>query len=243
MTDPLALLTDPAAWAALATLVAMELVLGVDNLVFLAIVTGRVAAPKQGAARRVGLAVALVLRLVLLGVLAGLVALTRPLFSLFDHGFSLRDLVLLGGGFFLIFKATQEIHEHVEGREAAEDEKPPPLGFASAIAQIVALDLVFSIDSIVTAVGMTDQFLIMALAVVIVIVAMGFAAGPLASFITSNPTLVMLALSFLLMIGMVLVADGFGLHVPKGYIYAAFLFSGSVEALNTLRRVRRRRRR
>ena len=240
MTDPLLLLTDPAAWAALATLVAMELVLGVDNLVFLAIVTGRVAAPQQNAARRTGLAVALIMRLVLLGALAGLVSFTSPLFTLFGHGFSLRDVVLLAGGFFLLAKATQEIHEHVEGRGDEEGRAAKPLGFASAIAQIVALDLVFSIDSIVTAVGMTDQFPIMAAAVIIVIIAMGLAAGPLANFITSNPTLVMLALSFLMMIGMVLVADGFGLHVPKGYIYAAFLFSGTVEALNTLRRVRRR---
>lgn len=239
MTDLLALLSDPAAWAALATLVAMELVLGVDNLVFLAIVTGRVAPERRAAARRVGLSVALVMRLVLLGALAGLVSFVAPLFSLFGHGFSLRDLVLLGGGFFLLAKATQEIHEHVEGREEG-GQAAAPLGFASAIAQIVALDLVFSIDSIVTAVGMTDHFPIMAAAVCIVILMMGLAAAPLSRFIASNPTLVMLALSFLLMIGMVLVADGFGLHVPKGYIYAAFLFSGGVEALNTLRRVRRR---
>jgi predicted tellurium resistance membrane protein TerC len=236
----IALLFDPSAWAALATLVAMELVLGVDNLVFLALVSARVAKPRQASARRLGLAVALVLRLVLLGALAGLVSLVSPLFSLFGHGFSLRDLVLLGGGFFLIGKATQEIHDHVEGRHDDGGVGAPPIAFASAIAQIVALDLVFSIDSIVTAVGMTDHFPVMAAAVVIVIVLMGLAAGALARFISANPTLVMLALSFLLMIGMVLVADGFGLHVPKGYIYAAFLFSGGVEALNTLRRVRKR---
>ena len=242
MTDLLALLTDPAAWAALATLVVMELVLGVDNLVFLAIVSGRVAAPRRAFARSLGLGVALAMRLVLLGAIAGLVGLTSPLFSVMGHGFSLRDLVLLGGGFFLLFKATQEIHEHVEGRHEDGGTGAAPLSLAAAIAQIVALDLVFSIDSIVTAVGMTDQFPIMATAVVIVIVIMGLAAGPLSKFISSNPTLVMLALSFLLMIGMVLIADGFGLHVPKGYIYAAFLFSGAVEALNTLRRVRRGRR-
>ena len=242
VSDPLALLTDPAAWAALATLVAMELVLGVDNLVFLALVTARVAAPRRGAARRLGLGVALVMRLALLGAVAGLVSLTSPLFSLFGHGFSLRDLVLIGGGLFLLAKATQEIHDHVEGRHDEGAESAPTLGFGAAIAQIVALDLVFSIDSIVTAVGMTDHFPVMAVAVVIVIVLMGFAAGPLSSFISSNPTLVMLALSFLLMIGMVLIADGFGLHVPKGYIYTAFLFSGGVEALNNLRRARRRRR-
>jgi predicted tellurium resistance membrane protein TerC len=241
LTDIYALVADPSAWAALATLVAMELVLGVDNLVFLALVSGRVAAPRRNLARRLGLAVALVLRLVLLGAIAGLVSLTSPLFALFGHGFSLRDLVLLAGGFFLLFKATQEIHDNVEGKHE-EAGGGTPIGFAVAIAQIVALDLVFSIDSIVTAVGMTDHFPIMATAVCIVIFIMGVAAGPLSRFITSNPTLVMLALSFLLMIGMVLIADGCGLHVPKGYIYTAFLFSGSVEALNTLRRVRRKQR-
>jgi predicted tellurium resistance membrane protein TerC len=241
VTEIYALLADPSAWAALATLVAMELVLGVDNLVFLALVSGRVAEPRRNLARRLGLAAALALRLALLGVLAELVSLTSPLFTLFGHGFSLRDLVLLGGGFFLLFKATQEIHDHVEGGSEDEGAGAPPLGFASAIAQIVALDLVFSIDSIVTAVGMTDQFPIMATAVCLVILLMGVAAAPLSRFITSNPTLVMLALSFLLMIGMVLIADGFGLHVPKGYIYAAFVFSGLVEALNSLRRSRRRR--
>lgn len=240
MTEIHDLLVDPAAWAALATLVAMELVLGVDNLVFLALVTGRVAPERRNAARRVGLGAALVMRLVMLGALAGLVGLTAPLFSLFGHGFSLRDLVLLSGGFFLLAKATQEIHDHVEGRHD-DAASLPPLGFATAIAQVVALDLVFSVDSIVTAVGMTDHFPIMATAVIIVIALMAVAAGPLSRFINSNPTLVMLALSFLLMIGMVLIADGFGLHVPKGYIYAAFLFSGAVEALNTLRRVRGRR--
>jgi predicted tellurium resistance membrane protein TerC len=239
VTSLAALVFDPAAWAALATLVAMELVLGVDNLVFLALVTARVAPQRQAAVRRLGLSVALLMRLALLALLAGLVGLTRPLFSLFGHGFSLRDLVLLAGGFFLIYKATQEIHDHVEGHGDEGGPGPVQLGFAAAVAQIVALDIVFSIDSIVTAVGMTDEFPIMAAAVAIAILAMGFAAAPLSRFISANPTLVMLALSFLMMIGMVLVADGFGLHVPKGYIYTAFLFSGAVEALNTLRRVRR----
>ena len=238
----MALLLDPAAWAALATLVAMELVLGVDNLVFLALVTARVAPERQAAVRRLGLSVALLLRLALLGLLAGLVGLTKPLFTILDHGFSLRDLVLLAGGFFLIFKATQEIHEHVEGREEDGGAGAVQLGFATAVAQIVALDIVFSVDSIVTAVGMTDDFPVMALAVALAVLAMGLASGPLAKFIQSHPTLIMLALSFLMMIGMVLVADGFGLHVPKGYIYTAFLFSGAVEALNTLRRHRSGRR-
>jgi predicted tellurium resistance membrane protein TerC len=241
VTNILALLADPAAWAALATLIVMELVLGVDNLVFLALVSGKVAPAKRATVRRLGLSIALIMRLVLLGALAGLVSLTAPLFSLFGHGFSIRDLVLLAGGFFLLYKATQEIHNHVEGRPEEEGGAVAPvLAFGAAIVQIVALDLVFSIDSIVTAVGMTDQFPIMATAVIIVIIIMGVAAGPLSRFISAHPTVVMLALSFLLMIGMVLVADGFGMHVPKGYIYAAFMFSGAVEALNTVRRVRRK---
>ena len=243
MNQLTALLFDPAAWAALAALVAMELVLGVDNLVFLAMVSRRVAPARQTAARGVGLGFALALRLLLLAGLATLVSLTSPLFALFGHGFSLRDLVLLAGGFFLLAKATQEIHDHVESRDEEAGSGGPELGFASAIAQIVALDLVFSVDSIVTAVGMTDHFPVMAIAVVIVVFLMAVAAGPVSRFISANPTLVMLALSFLLMIGMVLIADGFGLHVPKGYIYAAFLFSGAVEALNTLRRHRKRKKR
>src|SRR5450631_2940116 len=170
----------------------MELVLGVDNLVFLALVTARVAPERQAAVRRLGLGVALILRLVLLGALAGIVGLTKPLFSLFGHGFSLRDLVLLAGGFFLIFKATQEIHEHVEGRDGEGARSAPLLSFAAAVVQIVALDLVFSVDSIVTAVGMTDDFPVMAAAVAIAILAMGLAAGPLARFINGHPTLIML---------------------------------------------------
>jgi predicted tellurium resistance membrane protein TerC len=236
-----ALLFNPSAWAAFATLVAMELVLGVDNLLFLSLVTARVAPERQASVRRLGLSVALILRLALLSAIAGLVTLTSPLFSIAGHGFSIRDLVLLAGGFFLIFKATQEIHDHVVGEKHEGEGGPARLGFSAAVAQIVALDLVFSIDSIVTAVGMTDDFPVMAAAVAVAILAMGLAAGPLSRFIEGHPTLIMLALSFLLMIGMVLVADGFGLHVPKGYIYAAFLFSGLVEALNTWRQSRRRR--
>ena len=241
MTEISVLLLDPAAWAAFATLVVMELVLGVDNLVFLSLVSARVAPERQASVRRLGLSVALIMRLALLGALAGLVNLTSPLFTLRGHGFSLRDLVLLAGGFFLLYKATQEIHDHVVGESHDGASGPSRLSFSAAVAQIVALDLVFSIDSIVTAVGMTDHFPIMAAAVAVAIFAMGLAAGPLSRFIERNPSIVMLALSFLLMIGMVLVADGFGLHVPKEYIYAAFGFSGLVEALNTWRSARKRR--
>ncbi len=233
---------DPAAWAALATLIAMEIVLGVDNLIFVALLTSRVAENRQATARRLGLSLALIFRLALLGALAELVKLTTPLFSAFEHGFSIRDLVMIGGGLFLVFKSTTEIHEHVEASAEHDGGSKTYLGFLSATIQIVALDIVFSVDSIVTAVGMTDHIPIMAAAMIVAVVLMMIASGPLSAFITRNPTLVMLALSFLLMIGMVLIADGCGVHVPKGYIYAAVIFSGSVEALNTLRRSRRRNR-
>jgi predicted tellurium resistance membrane protein TerC len=235
-----ALLVDPTAWAALATLIAMEIVLGVDNLIFVALLTTQVAAERRQRVRQVGLGVALLFRLVLLGAVAEVVKLTYPLFTAFSHDFSWRDLIMIAGGLFLVWKATREIHDNVEARhEGAGTPKARPLGFVSATFQVIVLDLVFSIDSIVTAVGMTDHIPIMVVAVIIAVALMLVASGPLASFIERNPTLVMLALSFLLMIGMVLIADGFGAHVPKGYIYAAVLFSGGVEALNMVRRRRR----
>lgn len=242
MTSILDLIVDPTAWAALATLVAMEIVLGVDNLIFVAILTTQVEESRRGRVRRVGLGVALVFRLALLGAVAEVVKLTSPLFTAFDHGFSWRDLVMIAGGLFLVWKATREIHDNVEARrDGTETPKARPLGFVSATVQVIMLDLVFSIDSIVTAVGMTDHIPIMAVAMIIAVGLMLVASGPLAAFIERNPTLVMLALSFLLLVGMVLIADGFGAHVPKGYIYAAVLFSGGVEALNMLRRTRGRR--
>jgi predicted tellurium resistance membrane protein TerC len=234
------LITEPAAWAALAALVAMEIALGVDNLVFVALLSNRVAAGRRAAVRRIGLSLALVFRLALLGAVAFVTRLTSPLVALFGHSFSARDLILLAGGLFLVWKATREIHEHVEPAAGeGEDAKRPLLGVVAAIVQIVMLDLVFSIDSIITAVGMTDIFAIMAAAVIVAVLLMMAASGPLAAFIARNPTIVMLALSFLLMIGMTLIADGFGFHVERGYIYAAMGFSTLVEALNTLARRRR----
>jgi predicted tellurium resistance membrane protein TerC len=241
LTNLIDLALDPAAWVALATLIAMEIVLGVDNLIFVALLTSRVPESRRQLVTTIGLGVALIFRLLLLGSLALLVELTRPVFSVFEHGFSWRDLVMAGGGLFLVWKATREIHEHVEARHDAAEPAPARVGGAfSAIVQVIALDLVFSVDSIVTAVGMTDHIPIMAIAVIVAVVLMLFAAAPLSRFIGANPTLVMLALSFLLMIGMVLIADGFGVHVPKGYIYAAVIFSGAVEALNMRRRRRRK---
>jgi predicted tellurium resistance membrane protein TerC len=242
MDSFLALLTSPAAWLALATLVVMEVVLGIDNLVFVAIISNKLPEESRRKGRAVGLGLALVLRLLLLSALVFIVGLTKPVLTLFGHELSWRDLILMAGGLFLVWKATNEIHQSVEEGEAAEgdDALHRPLGFVSAIVQILMLDLVFSIDSILTAVGMTDQLPIMAAAVVIAVLLMLLASGPISAFIHRNPTIVMLALGFLLMIGMALIAEGAGFHVPKGYIYAAMAFSAFVEGLNMLARRRRR---
>jgi len=242
MQQLLGLASDPSAWLALATLVIMEVVLGIDNLVFVAILTNKMAEATRGRARGLGLGLALALRLLLLGALVFIVGLTRPVLSAFGHGFSWRDLILLGGGLFLVWKATREIHQGVAPRAAPEIAAAAKngLSFAGAIVQILALDLVFSIDSILTAVGMTDNLPIMATAVIIAVGLMMIASGPLAAFIRRNPSIVMLALGFLLMIGMTLIAEAFGQTVPKGYIYAAMAFSAFVESLNMLARARRR---
>ncbi len=231
------LVADPSAWAALATLIAMEVVLGVDNLVFIAILSNRVEPNRRALARGLGLSVALVLRLALLASAAWIVHLTQPLATVLGHPFSVRDVLLLAGGLFLVWKATREIHERVDPDE--EDEgaaDAAPLGLIAAFVQIVVIDIVFSVDSIITAVGMTNEFPIMVVAVVVAVGAMIVASGPLGAFINRNPTVLMLALSFLLMIGMTLIADGFGFHIERGYIYAAMFFSSLVEALNALAR-------
>jgi predicted tellurium resistance membrane protein TerC len=240
----LTLAADPAAWVALATLVAMEVVLGIDNLIFISIITNKLPPEQQERARRVGIGLALVLRLALLGTVAIIVRLTAPVFEVFGHGLSWRDMILIAGGLFLVWKATKEIHHSVDPDPGPDmfDAQKATLGFGAAIGQILVLDLVFSIDSIVTAVGMTPHVPIMVVAVLVAVAVMLLAANPLARFIQANPTVVMLALGFLLMIGMTLIAEGFGAHVPKGYIYAAMAFSVIVEALNMLgRRARQRR--
>jgi len=244
MDSLLILAADPAAWAALAALIAMEVVLGIDNLVFIAILTNKLPEADRKSARRIGLGLALILRLLLLGTVAFIVQLTAPIFSVLGHGFSWRDLILIAGGLFLVWKATKEIHHRVDPDPAPDlfNRREASLGFAAAMGQIVMLDLVFSIDSIVTAVGMTPHVEIMVVAVVIAVLAMLVAATPLSNFIATNPTIVMLALGFLLMIGMVLIAEGFGAHVPKGYIYAAMAFSIAVEGLNMLARRARQKR-
>lgn len=233
------LLSDPAAWAALVTLVVMEIVLGIDNLIFISILSNKLPPEHRQRVRRIGIGLALVMRLALLSIIAWLVGLIQPVFTVMGNEFSWKDLILIAGGLFLIWKATKEIHHTVDPTPTHDvlDKKDVMISNAgSAIVQIIILDLVFSIDSILTAVGMTEHLPIMVVAVLAAVTVMLLAADPLANFIAKNPTVVMLALGFLLMIGLVLIADGFGFHVPKGYIYAAMAFSAGVEALNMMGR-------
>jgi predicted tellurium resistance membrane protein TerC len=237
MDSLIALASQPEAWAALATLIVMEVVLGIDNLIFLSIITNKLPEKQRPFARYVGLGLALVMRLGLLFTITIIIGLTKPVFEVMGKGFSWRDIILIAGGLFLVYKATSEIHESVTPHdEVAGAAELVRASMASVIMQIIVIDLVFSLDSIITAVGMTEHLPIMVISVVFAIVVMVIAAGPLAEFIKKNPTIVMLALSFLLMIGMVLIADGFGFHVPKGYIYAAMAFSIVVESLNMFAR-------
>jgi predicted tellurium resistance membrane protein TerC len=245
MTDLLALAADPAAWAALITLIAMEVVLGIDNLIFISILSNKLPEHQRVKARRIGIAAALILRLALLATIAAIVKMTQPVFSVFGQTFSWRDMILIAGGLFLVWKATKEIHHNVDPDPEPDlfATKQPRLGFAAAVGQILLLDLVFSIDSIITAVGMTEHVPIMVIAVLVTVALMLVAATPLANFINANPTIVMLALGFLLMIGMALIAEGFGAHIPKGYIYTAMAFSAMIEGLNMMARRARRLRR
>lgn len=234
----LTLASDPKAWAALATLLTMEIVLGIDNLIFISVLSNKLPEEQRSKARRIGISGALILRLALLATIAVIVQLTDPLFEIFGNAFSWRDLILIAGGLFLVWKATTEIHHNVDPAPADDKigTRIVATNMGTVIGQILILDLVFSIDSILTAVGMTDHIPIMVIAVVISVVVMLIAADPLANFIHANPTIVMLALGFLLLIGTVLIADGFGAPVPKGYIYAAMAFSAFVEGLNMMSR-------
>ena len=242
MADMFAFLADPSAYVALITLVIMEIVLGIDNLVFISILSNKLPEHQRPTARRIGIGLALILRLGLLSTVAFIVQLTEPIFELFGHGFSWRDLILIAGGLFLVWKATKEIHHSVDPEDHKDTmvSKSVTVTLSAVIVQILVLDLVFSIDSIITAVGMTDEVGIMVIAVVVAVIMMLVASGPLSRFIEQNPTVVMLALGFLLMIGTTLIADGLGFHVPKGYIYAAMAFSGLVELLNILAKRKRR---
>ncbi|WP_374012521.1 TerC family protein [Pseudoxanthomonas koreensis] len=226
-------LLNPEIWIALATLTALELVLGIDNIIFISILAGRLPPGQRDRARKLGIAAAAITRLGLLFTIAWIIGLTKPLFELLDHPFSWRDLILIGGGLFLIAKATHEIHQKIEGAgDGGPNLARAATSFGGVIVQIMLLDIVFSLDSIITAVGMVDERWVMVAAILISIVFMIVFAGPIGDFVERNPTVKILALSFLIMIGLVLIADGFGQHISKGYVYAAMAFSVFVETIN-----------
>ena len=236
----IALLSDPNAWLALATLTVLEIVLGIDNLVFISVLTSRCEPKDARRARQIGLSLAFVFRIMMLFGLTWLIGLTAPLFSPFGIGISWRDIILIGGGLFLIAKATHEIHAEVEARDEENDESSGASAFFWVIVQIIIIDMVFSLDSIITAIGMAQDLEIMIAAVIIACVIMYVSSGPVARFVAEHPTTKMLALAFLVLIGVALVADGFKFHIPRGYIYFAIAFSAAVEAFNVLARRNRK---
>ena len=233
-------ITDPSAWIAFATLTALEIVLGIDNIIFISILAGKLPGEQREKARVVGLSLAMIIRVLLLLVLTWIVKLTAPLFEVLNHEISGRDMILIGGGLFLLFKSTYEIHDNLEG-EHGEKSKKVAASFASVIVQILLLDIVFSLDSVITAVGMVDELAIMIAAVVVAIGFMLLFSGHIARFVEKHPTIKMLALSFLILIGVTLIAEGLGQHISKGYIYFAMAFSVMVEMLNIKMRARARR--
>jgi predicted tellurium resistance membrane protein TerC len=235
------LLTDPSVWAAFVALSAMEIVLGIDNVVFISIMVQRLPPHQRLTAMRIGLSLALLFRIAMLAGIAWFIHMTTPLFSVAGFDFSWRDLVLIAGGLFLLVKATREIHHDIEGAHGENGKKAVVDSMASAIVQIAVIDLVFSVDSIITAVGMADHIEVMVAAVMVAILVMYFAAGPVAAFIERHPTTKMLALSYLILIGAALIADGFHFHIPRGYIYFAMAFSAGVEIVNVLASRARRR--
>jgi len=235
-------LTDPQIWVSFLTLTALEIVLGIDNVIFISIIADRLPPRQRDNARRVGLALALMVRLLLLASVAWIIGLTKPLFEIAGQSLSYRDMLLIVGGLFLLAKGTTEIHHAVEGRDDRKRSSRSSLSFTSALVQIVMLDIVFSFDSIITAVGLTNLLGVMYAAVIISMILMLIASGPIAGFIRRHPTVKMLALSFLILIGVALVADGLHFHIPKGYLYFAVAFSVGVEALNLAAKRRKRRR-
>jgi predicted tellurium resistance membrane protein TerC len=235
------LLKSPEAWAALLTLTALEIVLGIDNVIFLSVIVSRIPQAQAKRARQIGLALALVFRIVLLSLLVWLIGLTQAVLTVKGMEFSWRDIILIGGGLFLIAKATHEIHTEVEAREEESDAAPKAGAFFWVIIQIIIIDMVFSLDSIITAIGMAQDLAIMIAAVVIACVIMYVSSGPVAKFVAEHPTTKMLALAFLVLIGVALVADGFQFHIPRGYIYFAITFSAAVELFNVLAKRNRRR--
>jgi predicted tellurium resistance membrane protein TerC len=236
-------LTDPHVWASLITLSAMEIVLGIDNVVFISLLVSRMAPEQRLSARRIGLSLALAFRVIMLGGIAYVIHLTTPIVSLAGYDFSWRDLILIAGGLFLLVKGTREMHHDIEGGDEAEEGTGARVArsMGSAILQIAVIDLVFSIDSIITAVGMAEHVEVMIAAVVIAILVMYFASEPVAAFIERHPTTKMLALAFLLLIGAALIADGFHFHIPRGYIYFAMAFAAAVEVVNVIALRRRQR--
>jgi predicted tellurium resistance membrane protein TerC len=232
--------TSPEAWAALLTLTALEIVLGIDNVIFLSIIVSRIPEREAKRARQIGLALALVFRILLLSILVWLIGLTRVVITIAGMGFSWRDIILIGGGLFLIAKATHEIHGEVEAHDQEGDPQHQSRAFFWVILQIVIIDMVFSLDSIITAIGMAQDLEIMVAAVVIACVIMYVSSGPVARFVAEHPTTKMLALAFLVLIGVALVADGFKFHIPRGYIYFAIAFSAGVEFFNVLAKRNRR---
>jgi predicted tellurium resistance membrane protein TerC len=233
------LLSDPNAWAAFATLTVMEIVLGIDNIVFISVLVARLPAEQAHRARRLGLGLALVFRIALLAVLTWIIGLSEPLFSAFGHAFSWKDLILIAGGLFLIYKATTEMHAEIEEPHEPQLAQAASNAFSAIIVQIIIIDMVFSIDSIITAVGMAQQIEVMVAAVIVAVGIMLVASGPIAGFVARHPTTKMLALAFLLLIGVSLVADGAGFHIEKGYIYAAMGFSVLVEGVNIFSKQRK----
>ena len=228
------LLTSAEAWAALLTLTALEIVLGIDNVIFLSVIVSRIPEPQATRARQIGLVLALVFRILLLSLLVWLIGLTQPVIAVKSIALSWRDIVLIGGGLFLIGKATHEIHAEVEAQEQESDDTPKASVFFWVIIQIIVIDMVFSLDSIITAIGMAQDLEIMIAAVVIACIIMYVSSGPVARFVAEHPTTKMLALAFLVLIGVALVADGFKFHIPRGYIYFAITFSAAVEMFNVL---------
>ena len=237
------LLTDPAIWASFATLAVLEIVLGIDNIIFLSIVTAALPKEQQRLARQIGLGLALVMRILLLSMIVWIAKLTDPLFTIGSHEVSWRDLIMLGGGLFLLWKGTQEIHHSLEGAEEDAATAKKKAAFAMVIGQIVILDLVFSLDSVITAVGMSDQLWVMVAAVVVAIGVMLFASEPVSKFVHDHPTVKMLALSFILLVGLVLIAEGLHHHIERGYMYFAIAFSMGVECLNLLAAKRKKKKR
>lgn len=236
-------LTDPAVWAGLATLTLMEVVLGIDNIIFISILAGRLPESEQGKARVIGLGIAGVTRILMLFGISWLVSLTAPFFTVFSHSFSGRDLILLGGGIFLVYKSVSEIHSKLEGEHSEEEGGKARVTLTSVILQIVLLDIIFSLDSVITAVGMTDHLAVMIIAVLVSLGLMIWSGNFIGDFVMRHPTVKMLALAFLLMIGVSLAAESFHKEIPKGYIYSAMAFSVFVESLNLISQKRRERKR